>query len=403
LTTKEYSEHGVDYQIEKTVPYAKYADRTPLGLKSPTKAALKVIRDNIVDGACPADDFSIVKSFENSLVLLKKYATLDWEHCLDIFRVENTIRAYGKDAKRKKPLNIVMHASPGTGKSHFVECLADAMKEDGVGQVTVNMTLIGGVDDLSGPLDELRNLKVKGKLPILFLDEFDSDPQNYALLLPLLWDGKVVIGGRTIELGKFVTILAGSKREIDSALVKARNMKYDAGKSSKKNQQSKLPDLVSRINGPEITIPDLDLVDPKNDRCRKVDKVCLTISLLKERFGSDLRKVPWALLKFVSDTKFQYGVRSITNLVDSIDRVNLTDGAVRLNDLIFPFRHEKTLKESHLPIHIREQDGVSGIVGRWKSLCACDKLVEFELDPHTLRKYGQNLFDALLLKKPKGK
>jgi hypothetical protein len=330
-------------------------------------------------------------------VLLKKYATLDWQHCLDIFRVEDTIRAYAIDTKRKKPLNIVMHASPGTGKSHFVECLADAMKEDDIGQVTVNMTSIGGLDDLSGPLDEVRNLKVKGKLPILFLDEFDSSPQNYALLLPLLWDGKVVIGGRTIELGKFVAILAGSKDEIGSALKKARDMQYDAGK----DQSSKLPDLVSRINGPEITIPDLDLVDQKADRCRKVDKVCLTISLLRERFGADLRKVPWALLKFVSDTKFQYGVRSITNLVDSIERVNLIDGALRLRDLKFPFGAEKTLQESHLPIHICEKEGVHGIVERWKQLCECDKLVEFELEPGTVRKSSQVFFDSWLLKKHK--
>jgi Torsin len=398
----------VDYQFERAVHPAKYAKRTPAGLETPTKGAHKVIKDKIIDGACPADDFSIFRSYENSLVLLKKYATLDWQHCMDIFRVENAIRAYAVDTKRKKPLNIVMHASPGTGKSHFVECLADAMKEDGVGQVTVNMTSIGGLDDLSGPLDEVRNLRVKGKLPILFLDEFDSSPQNYALLLPLLWDGKVVIGGRTIELGKFVAILAGSKREIGSELDKSRDMKRDAGKDSVEDQpfklpDSKLPDLVSRINGPEITIPDLDLVDQKAGRCRKVDKVCLTIALLKERFGSDLRKVPWALLKFVSDTKFQYGVRSITNLVDSIERVNLIDGALRLIDLKFPFGAEKRLQESHLPIHIHEENGIHGIVERWKNLCQCDKLVEFELDPGTLLKFSQDFFDLWLLKKARGK
>ncbi len=395
----------MNYQFEHTTTPAKYAKRTPAGLETPTKAAHKVIRDKIVDGACPADDFSIFQSYENSLVLLKKYATLDWQHCMDIFKVEEAIRSYAIDTKRKKPLNIVMHASPGSGKSHFVECLADAMKEDGVGQVTVNMTSIGGLDDLSGQLDEVRNLKVKGKLPILFLDEFDSSPQNYALLLPLLWDGKVVIGGRPIELGKFVAILAGSKREIGSELDKARNMKGDARVDPVKDQDqaSKLPDLVSRINGPEITIPDLDLVDQEADRCRKVDKVCLTIALLKERFGSDLRKVPWALLRFVSDTKFRYGVRSITNLVDSIARVNLIDGALSLNDLKFPFDAEERLQESHLRIHIHEENGVHGIVERWKNLCECDNVVEFELPPGTLRKYSQDLFDALLLKKPKGK
>lgn len=388
-------------QIEKDVSLGKYAERTREGLNKPTNAAHKVILEQIILGECPADDLSIIKSYGNSLALLKKYATLDWQHCLDIFRAEETIRAYAMDTKRKKPLNIVMHASPGTGKSHFVECLADAMREDGISQVTVNMTSIGGLDDLAGPLDEVRNLKVKGKLPILFLDEFDSNPQNYAPLLPLLWDGKVVIGGRTIELGKFVTILAGSLPEIDVALTEAKNMKpINAGKNPK-DYPAKLRDLVSRINGPEITIPDLDCEDKAIGRCRKVDKVCLTISLLRERFGSGLYKVPWALLKFVSGTKFQYGVRSITNLIDSIKRVGLKDGALELKDLKWPFNDQVTLQESHLPMHVCEEKGLEGILSRWRELRECTKLVQFEFESTRLTRFLEAGFNAAIAKESK--
>lgn len=386
-------------QIEQHVPSAKYLKRTRADLESPTKAAHAVIMNQIISGQCPADDLSIIKSYGNSLKLLKKYATLDWPHCIDILRVEDTIRAYSIDTKRKKPLNIVMHASPGTGKSHFVECLADAMKEDGVGQVTVNMTSTGGLDDLASPLDEVRNLMVKGKLPILFLDEFDSNPQNYALLLPLLWDGKVVIGGRTIELGKFVAILAGSMRDIGDALFNARNVKSIAdGNGPKKDHPTKLRDLVSRINGPEMTIPDLDFEDVAAGRCRKVDKVCLTISLLRERFGSDLCKVPWALLKFVSDTKFRYGVRSISNLVDSIQRVELRNGTLELKDLKCPFDNPDSFQESHLPIHVCDEKGVQGLVSRWTSLRACGKLVQFRFENTRMRRVLEAAFDAASLK-----
>jgi hypothetical protein len=55
--------------------------------------------------------------------------------------------------------------------------------------VTANMPSIRDIDDLLGPLDEVRNLKAEGKLPVLFLDEFDSDDQHYPLLPPLLWTG----------------------------------------------------------------------------------------------------------------------------------------------------------------------------------------------------------------------
>ncbi len=56
----------------------------------------------------------------------------------------------------------------------------------------------------------------------------------------------------------------------------------------------KLIDLVSRINGGEIEIPPMDLVE--NGRDRRADKICLTISLLRARFGTDLELIPLSSL-----------------------------------------------------------------------------------------------------------
>ena len=75
--------------------------------------------------------------------------------------------------------------------------------------VDYNMANLQSIEDLSQPLDAIRNLKVIDKLPILFLDEFDSDKRNYSLLLPLLWDGELHIGHSNLMLGKLVIILAG--------------------------------------------------------------------------------------------------------------------------------------------------------------------------------------------------
>jgi len=50
--------------------------------------------------------------------------------------------------------------------------------------VTFNMATMRSPDDMAQPIDELRNLKVNDRFPLLFLDEFDSDPSHYAALLP---------------------------------------------------------------------------------------------------------------------------------------------------------------------------------------------------------------------------
>jgi hypothetical protein len=81
--------------------------------------------------------------------------------------------------------------------------------------------------------------------------------------------------------------------------------------------EGKLVDLLSRINGGELEIPPLDLVS--NDRDRRADKVCLTISLLEARFGPSVELVPLSLLRFVATSSFRYGVRSLVHLIDLID------------------------------------------------------------------------------------
>lgn len=381
--------------IKEDVQLAKHAK--PEEVIDAITSAHKWISNNILSDNYPAQDLPVVRSYENSLYLLGEYATLDWQHCKDIFRLMQAIRSYAFDTKLKRPLNVIMHAEPGSGKSHFVKCLSQGLKEDNVAHVTADMTSTRGIDDLLGPIDEVRNLKSEGKFPILFLDEFDSNETNYALLLPLLWEGRLTVRGRTLSVGKLVIILAGSKDEIGVAMQDARMMQSKKVRGRKKSP-NKLPDLVSRINGGELKIPSLDDVDKTAGRNRRVDKVCLTISLLRQRFGSDLTKVPWALLNFVSNTKFQHGVRSIANLVDTIERVPLDKGTLELGSLKWPIDSEAELNLSHLPMHVIETNGPKGLCDRWGKLKSdCPHMVQFGI-PESWSKIFKTVDDLWLPK-----
>jgi hypothetical protein len=126
----------------------------------------------------------------------------------------------------------------------------------------------------------------------------------------------------------------------------------------------KLVDLLSRINGGVINIPDLDL--RSEDRDRRVDKVCITVALIKIRFGNQLTTVPRCLLRFISQTSFRYGVRSIAHLIDIIDSGALRNHILRADRLGLPFTEEKALRESSLRLHMLDKDQGFGIVNRWK-------------------------------------
>jgi hypothetical protein len=141
----------------------------------------------------------------------------------------------------------------------------------------------------------------------------------------------------------------------------------------------KLIDLVSRINGGELDIPPLDLVTSERDR--RADKVCLTISLLKSRFGAGLELIPVSLLRFVANTKFRYGVRSLAHFIDLIQP--FTSDAQSTKQLLpgqlhFPMNNISALRNSSLAYHIFSEDGAAAIVDHWKEASSDKAIVRIQ-------------------------
>ena len=317
--------------------------------------------------AAAALDASITGPYSISTMAIPGYSTLDRQHLKDIQAVIASIRLYANDRSRRRPLNFMLHAEPGSGKSHFVECLANRLSEERVKDVSFNMTSMRGADDLGAPIDRVRDLKVADRLPLLFLDEFDSNSENFARLLPLLWDGKVDVGGRLLQTGKMVVVLAGSSKRIGELSHAAKSLK-----DATKKEDGKLIDLLSRINGGEISIPGLDEVSETRDR--RVDKVCLAVALLRQRFGGSLRRVPWALLRFIADTKFKHGSRSIATLLDLIPLTSEKTTDLKLEETRLPFGSKGELTSSSLIYHLADSTPIA-IIGRWTELAKSTSLV----------------------------
>jgi hypothetical protein len=321
-----------------------------------------IIQRSIIDASSQPDGRFLL-AVQESESLLKGYATLDEQHRAEIQKLITEITAYLKDSSRKRPYNALMLASPGAGKSHFIKSLAAAMKDNQVEAVTFNMATMQSPDDMAQPIDDLRNLKVNDRFPLLFLDEFDSDPSRYPALLPLLWDGELQIGHRDLKLGKAVIVLAGSNPDLPKAMDQSAQMRLETAPADLAISKGKLIDLLSRISGGVITIPDLDL--RTEDRDRRVDKVCVAVALMRARFGSDLNGVPRSLLRFIAETRFRYGVRSIAHLIDLIGSDALSNGGLKAGALGLPFSSERALQQSSLKLHLLDKDQGFGIVNRW--------------------------------------
>jgi predicted AAA+ superfamily ATPase len=285
------------------------------------------VREFIIEHSEEKEERKVLKdqahflfSIEKSMHGLPGYATLNYLHVREIFEFKEQIKKYVQETANIRPMNWLLLASPGEGKSHFIKCIADQIRSEElkVQAVTFNMATMRNSEDLASALDEARNAKVDDNVPLLFLDEFDNDPKNYGLLLPLLWDGELELGARKLKLGRAIIVLAGSGENLSEMMDKVRNIKEDTEeiKDEAANQKAnKLPDLISRINGGVVEIPSLTI--RKKGKYRLEDKICIAVAVLRREF-KNFMWVPASLLRFINEVEFRYGVRSIQRLIGMI-------------------------------------------------------------------------------------
>jgi hypothetical protein len=311
------------------------------------------------------DMYALALSWDASTSALPGYATLQPDHIQDITKLRSTISSYAEDRTRRRPLTFLLLAPPGSGKSHLIDCISKSLSSYAIVSHSFNMASMLSADDLSAPLDEVRNTKVADKLPLLFLDEFDASPANFGLLLPLLWDGQLNLRHRNLSLGKLIVVLAGSTKGLPEALAHAVSMQSSAAE----DENSKLPDLLSRINGSVVTLPPLDA--GAGARGRPADKIVIAVQLLRRRFAPKLRRVPLGLLRLISKLHFRYDVRSMSQLIDRIDwSTTATTDTLSLSQIPPELRSVDQLRGSPLVYHlIDDKDGAHGVVEHWKE-CA---------------------------------
>lgn len=342
--------------------------------KTKYEEALKELKRIFLSDELPEDPvIDIHQYFKLSQQALGEYVTLDWIHKREIDSLIKMIQEYLEDFSKTRPLNIIMIAQPGLGKSHFVKCLAKKMSNLGISEVSFNMATMQNVEDLSQPIEAIRNLKVVDKLPLFFLDEIDSDIRNYYRLLPLMWDGEMHLGKQDLKLGKVVLIMAASDPNIEKVMKSAKSMEMKLDGIQKDDK--KLVDLLSRVNGGVLEIPQLDI--SKKNRDRRIDKVCLSISILKQKYPY-LEFVPWALLRFIAISKFRYGVRSIVHLLDFIPGNLDIEEKLAIDDFDLPLEDVDDLKKSSLSYHLITEEEPADIVKIWNDISECQTLIRFE-------------------------
>ena len=156
----------------------------------------------------------------------------------------DVINRYVLGSGRTRPLNCVVAAPPGSGKSFLV---GEIGKTTDCEVIEVNCAQVSSPEDFAESVSQVQNV-APNRSPLLFLDEADTDQKLYAQMLTPLWESKIRVRGQLRQWrARCVNILVVSKlktvEEFRSHLL-----------AEEVRKTSKSADLLSRLNGPTITL-----------------------------------------------------------------------------------------------------------------------------------------------------
>lgn len=264
---------------------------------------------------------------------LPGFLTLDADFQRSISNLTSELIGYLADVSLRRPYNVLMIAPPGSGKSHFVKCLGKALKSyrGGTGVevpiVTGNLSSPDPINALHTAVNEARNHKTVDITPVLFLDEVDSHIDQLAFLLPLLWDGEILLSGQRLTLGRCIIICSISDSRLISYI-------RDTSKGTEGNFP-KVVDFISRINGGDFEI------DSINSDSRRHDKVCIAAELIRRKFPDKrVAGIQRSFLRFISSIQFRHEIRSLETFINFIPRMLYPDihrGKDNLNLILYNY------------------------------------------------------------------
>jgi hypothetical protein len=120
------------------------------------------------------------------------------------------IQRYEREKQPKQPLSIAAFGPPGAGKSFGIKEIARQILGKDVPILEFNLSQFDSASGLFGAFHQVRDKALKGFIPVVFWDEFDS--RNYhwlQYLLAPMQDGTFEENGHTHTIGKCLFVFAG--------------------------------------------------------------------------------------------------------------------------------------------------------------------------------------------------
>jgi hypothetical protein len=245
------------------------------------------------------------------------WTSADRQEIEGIRSVNNAFRYYLSDGgKQGTPLCIAVFGPPGSGKSFAIKEIAKGLGIDSSSQITFNLSQFESSEELTAAFHQIRDLQLKGKIPLIFWDEFDTRYQGKPLgwlryFLAPMQDGEFMENGRTHPIGRGIFIFAGATSHSFA--------KFCEG-ASEEDRAAKKPDFISRLKAY------LDIKGPNGNPNTIEDKLfvirrAFLLNYFLKTFAPKLQEnkkiqiEDGVLTAFLRIGEYKHGARSMETLI----------------------------------------------------------------------------------------
>jgi hypothetical protein len=243
-----------------------------------------------------------------------KLLTVDRNEIESYRTIATLIQEYLQQERQEKPLSIAVFGAPGSGKSFGIKEIANSLSSR-IRELTFNLSQMNSPADLIGALHQVRDEALRGKMPLVFWDEFDSNLDGTDLgwlryFLSPMQDGSFLEGQVTHPIGRAIFVFAGGTSETMEEF--GRGLEVEAFRAAKG------PDFLSRLKG------FINILGPNPRRGHAdpfylIRRAILLHSLLRRQAGqlfNPTLQIDANVLDALLETKtYLHGVRSMEALL----------------------------------------------------------------------------------------